>query len=550
MGHCHHVPIVARVTPGSAVSRRTRMMRAFRAALLLGAGAALQSCGAGGARQQPRTDTIVIGTASVPQSLDPIMSSDVQTELTVASAYDKLVDFDENSILKPALATSWQIGDGGRSLTLKLRHDVRFHSGNRFTAKDVIYTLDRIKALGVGVAAFIPEYGSAIAAGPFAATIHLPHPNVAFISALSKIYMLDSALVAAHEGSDRAQSWLAAHDAGSGVYRLLTYIPGQRAMFSRFDPSWRQDERRPKKLSYLYLPNSSTIAQELSAGTVDIGISLAIPDVRELNENGGVRSVYLPTPLQFYAFLNMRKGLTADRRIRQAIALAYDYQGHVRTILENNGDVATGLAAPSIKCRLAVPAARRDMMQARRLVQEVGAEGKTMTLVYNPAFPEHRRGALALQSGLKQIGLQLRLQPTTFPQYMAMLGNPALMPEISMVWDFPNYPEIGPMLSRMFESDHIGTSNYSLYANADVDRFLRAGLKSSDSRGACDDFKRAQAIILRDLPAINISNARIAIVARKGIGGPAYRPTYQLLDPSTLTMDSSGNGSARGTATR
>ncbi|AIT80778.1 ABC transporter substrate-binding protein [Novosphingobium pentaromativorans] len=479
---------------------------------------------------------IVVGSNTAPQSLDPIMTSDVQNELTVASAYDKLVDFDEKGNLRPALATAWRIGEDGRSVTLTLRRNVTFHSGNAFTAKDVIYTLDRIKTLGMGTAAFVSEYMQATSSSPLDVTIQLARPNVTFISALSKIYILDSALVQQHAGSDHGQSWLASHEAGSGVYRLSMYIPGQRSTFTRYDKSWRNDPARPDKLSFLYLPNSSTISQELQAGTVDVGITLAIPDVLQLEQIPDFRVARLPTPLQTYAFLNMRNGLTSDRRIRRAIALAYDYEGHVETILDGYGSVASGIAAPSVKCRIELPSPGRDLAAARRLVKAAGAQGKALSMAYNPAFAEHRRAALALQSGLQQIGLKLSLQPVTFPQYMAMLGNPDSLPEISILWDFPNYPEIGPMLSRIFDSAHIGMTNYSIYSNPKVDSLLRAGLNASDAHKACSDFKSAQALIAKDQPLINIADSQIAVVTGAQVGGPEFRPTFQLIDPTTLTI--------------
>ncbi len=45
----------------------------------------------------------------------------------------------------PYLAKSWTISEDGRTYTFKLRDDVSFCSGKKFTAEDVIYTFKRLK---------------------------------------------------------------------------------------------------------------------------------------------------------------------------------------------------------------------------------------------------------------------------------------------------------------------------------------------------------------------------------------------------------------------
>ena len=45
----------------------------------------------------------------------------------------------------PYLAKSWTISEDGRTYTFKLRDDVQFCSGKKFTADDVIYSFKRLK---------------------------------------------------------------------------------------------------------------------------------------------------------------------------------------------------------------------------------------------------------------------------------------------------------------------------------------------------------------------------------------------------------------------
>jgi peptide/nickel transport system substrate-binding protein len=44
----------------------------------------------------------------------------------------------------PYLAKSWTISEDGRTYTFKLRDDVTFCSGKKFTAEDVVYSFKRL----------------------------------------------------------------------------------------------------------------------------------------------------------------------------------------------------------------------------------------------------------------------------------------------------------------------------------------------------------------------------------------------------------------------
>src|SRR5690625_3347250 len=59
-------------------------------------------------------------------------------------SFDPLVRWTKDFQFEPRLATAWeQVDDTHMRLTL--REGVAFHSGNEFTAKDVVWTLERLK---------------------------------------------------------------------------------------------------------------------------------------------------------------------------------------------------------------------------------------------------------------------------------------------------------------------------------------------------------------------------------------------------------------------
>lgn len=58
-------------------------------------------------------------------------------------AYGGLVQYDENAIVKPDLAESWEVSNGGLTYTFKIRPDAKFASGRDVVADDFVYSWKR-----------------------------------------------------------------------------------------------------------------------------------------------------------------------------------------------------------------------------------------------------------------------------------------------------------------------------------------------------------------------------------------------------------------------
>ena len=60
-----------------------------------------------------------------------------------SSIYEYLIEINaDTGVIDPLLATSWESEDGKRWV-FKLRDDVTFHDGSKFTSEDVKFTFER-----------------------------------------------------------------------------------------------------------------------------------------------------------------------------------------------------------------------------------------------------------------------------------------------------------------------------------------------------------------------------------------------------------------------
>src|SRR3990172_1116636 len=100
-------------------------------------------------RQQVTKPTTLGGTLNLRKQremvdFDPHMSistNDIQNNMNF---YSQLIRQQNQNPIRPDLAEKWDISTDGLKYTFHLRRNVKFHDGSTLTAKDVVYSLNRM----------------------------------------------------------------------------------------------------------------------------------------------------------------------------------------------------------------------------------------------------------------------------------------------------------------------------------------------------------------------------------------------------------------------
>src|SRR3989442_13559514 len=98
------------------------------------------------AAQAQTGGTLVIGLDQEPPTLDPHASPSAVTYQIIASVTENLVYRGLDGKLVPWLAETWTSSRDGRSVTFKLRRDVKFPDVAPFNAQAVQFKFDRVVA--------------------------------------------------------------------------------------------------------------------------------------------------------------------------------------------------------------------------------------------------------------------------------------------------------------------------------------------------------------------------------------------------------------------
>lgn len=519
----------------------TPARRIAAVATALVAVAVLAGCSSGGnasSSSSARTNTLVIAENEVPASFDPVQADNSTVDEVVSPAYDTLLAYDGND-LKGSLATDWKLSDDGKSLDVTLRDDVTFHDGSKLTAEDVAYTLDRIKTINTGVAAFLTAYDSTTVTDDTHLTIALSAADATFVPALSRVYILEKALVSKHEGDDNAQSWLSTNDAGSGPYQLTKYTDNQSASYSRYEDYWRGFDGQAEKLQFQYFSSANDESQALKSGDVDIAMDIAPSEWASYESNKAYKVDQATTNVGLYAFFNMDGTTTKEKALRQAVATAYDYSSHVKSILKGAGTELDGVLPSGFGIGTdGVTQPKYDLDAAKKLIDDNDLSGTTLTMTYFKATTEMEQAATLLQSSLKEIGVTLDVKAVTYPAYVEMASKPETRPDIAEVYAFPAFPDASAVLYQNFDSKFIGGGqNWGAYSNPEVDQLLASAQSSTDEDQRKADYLKVEQIVTGDYATINMANSKYVTVMSDRVQGYTYQPAHhQTVDVYAITL--------------
>jgi peptide/nickel transport system substrate-binding protein len=496
---------------------------------------ALAACGGGadggpGASGAPsaRAQTLVIAENEPPATFDPVQADNSTVDEVVRPAYDTLVKYDDDNRLTGVAAKEWKVSGDGTAIDVTLRDDITFHDGSKLTSADVQFTLDRAKKLGIGVASLVTAYDSTTVTDDTHLTIKLKQAYAPFMAALTRVYLLNSTLVQANAGSDDGQQWLANNDAGSGPYKLVSYSPNQEARFTRHDAYWGGFTTQAKDLVFRYLAQAATQKSALTSGDIDIAMDIDPNDWASMESDPNFTVDKADTNVQLYVFFKMKDSPVANKALREALSYAYDYDQHVSAILKGAGKKAVGVLPSAMSCfDSTVTQPGHDLDKARSILAGAGLSNVSLTMTYLKATAEMEQAATLLQSELSKIGVNLKLEAVTYPQYVDMLKSNKTTPDLGMIYAFPPYPDPDSVLYLMFDSRFINKGqNNGGYDNPKVDELVEKAQRLTDEGQRCELYKQAQHIIADDYASINLSNPQTVAVYRKGVTGFRYDPSH------------------------
>src|SRR6266404_8959073 len=167
--------------------------------------------------------TLVVGLDQEPPTLDPHASPSAVTYQVIASVAENLLYRGPDGKLVPWLAESWTSSRDGRSVTFKLRRDVKFHAGTPFNADAVKFNFDRIvdpKFKAGGARAALAGYAGSKVLDEFTVQVTFETPYSPFLNAAASGVLSLVSPKAVRETGDQVHT----RPVGTGPFMIKDYV--------------------------------------------------------------------------------------------------------------------------------------------------------------------------------------------------------------------------------------------------------------------------------------------------------------------------------------
>ena len=463
--------------------------------------------------------TLSITFANVPVT-DPAKGSDEASSAGLSNLYDSLVFPTASGTLQPDLATSWQVSSDGLTYTFNLRQGVTFHNGDALTASDVVFSMNRLIAVGQGYAyLFAPYVANITAPNSSTVVIQLKQPFGPFLTALVRLYILDQAQVVANEvhtgptatygtNGDYGSTWLLTNDAGSGAYTIgqPTNLESQMTL-TAYTKYW--NGTLPNQPSTITMIGSTSSTQALFSSH-----SIQITDqwqeystIQSLSQLNGAKLVTIPTVNEMYLMVSTKMAPTDDLYVREAMSYALNYTAVVDNIFPGCQPSAGPVPSSLPGHDSSIPVASQDLTLAQQLIAKSKYAGQLsnypVKYFWVSEVPAEQKLALQFASDMQKIGLTVDVIQEPWLTVVSDLANLTSSPNIVSIEDGASYFEAGSVLQSRYTSAADGTWEQNEWLqNTTLDNAIFSALSIQDQTARFQAYGNIQQQIYNQFPTI------------------------------------------------
>ncbi len=434
-------------------------------------------------------DEVVVGesifrvTQTIMPRWDPAVGSDYAACVVLINVYDSLVYPTPDGGVEPWVAESWDVSEDGLTWDFKIREDIYFHSGNKLTAHDVAYSMERLLEIGEGFAYLFYEYIDSVEVlDDYTVRFNTPRAYGPLLNSLVRFYIADQKLLEENyeatgeygDKGDYGKAFLLENSAGSGPYIVDNVSTNIHVGGSKFHDYWAGFEDNTPEKFIVYASNDPVTVrtkmsrQELESTDMwqtaeNIASMLAADDTLKLAYNytgGGVN-----------LWLNNQKPPVDDKHVREALGYLIDYATVCEQILPDSlvkrSIIPSNLLGytPTFDFEFNLEKAQAALAKSQ-YADNIG--DMEFELIWNSESADREKIALMIQAGAMQIGLNVKIVELPWSTIVANSADVETSPMMSLVSITPVTSDSGSQFVSMLRSKSVGTWQHMNWVNDPV----------------------------------------------------------------------------------
>src|SRR3981189_2325391 len=205
------------------------------------------------------------------KSLDPYTLNESTTHAHLGNVYEGLIARDKDLQIIPALAQSWEIPEPTR-WRFHLRKGVKFQNGDPFTADDVVFSADRVRAKGSNLQAYVATDTKVVKIDDYTVDFVLSSPNPILHALVGTWYIMDKKWAEANNVVEptpvaaTTPSYASLHTNGTGAFMAESHQPGVKTILKANPNWWQKPKHNIKEVIFTPIGSDATRAAALLSG--------------------------------------------------------------------------------------------------------------------------------------------------------------------------------------------------------------------------------------------------------------------------------------------
>jgi peptide/nickel transport system substrate-binding protein len=468
-------------------------------------------------------------------SLDPAEANELSSIQTVPSLYQRLVQADREDPAKlvAVLADSWQGDAANKKLTIKLRPDAKFSSGNPLRPEDVIFsytravTLNKSPAFILNVLGWQPDNIASQLKKIDDHTLELHwtadvSPTVALNILSTPIASIvdEKAVTPNAKAGDFGNEWLKMHSAGSGPFKMRVYQPHQAIVLDA-NPTSPGDAPKVKNIIIKNVPDPAARRLLIQQGDADIARDLGADQTSALEGKPGVKVLSIPSAEQNYMVFNAGNNanpLLKNPALWEAARYLVDYEGITKDLLKGQYFIHQSFLPVGFAGALDNNPFKFDPAKAKEILTKAGIKDAHFTLdVENK--PPFITIAQSMQASFAQGGVKIDLLPAAGSQVYARVRAKQHQAAIRL-W-IPDYFDAHSNASAFAYNDGKASTVAGLngWQIPELSKQTLAAVAEADPAKRLDLYKKIQEEVQHNSPYVFVDQGKTQIVVRENVKG-------------------------------
>lgn len=458
-----------------------------------------------------------------PGSLNPLISRS-KTYIDVSKLiFQSLVEYGPDIKLTPVLAQSWSFEEGSSRCIIKLKNNIVWSDGESFTAEDVKFSMDTIKASANSIYKSNLEHIFSYKVRD-ASTIEVVFDQP-FANAID---MLSFPIIPEHVYKPD----LNAVPVGTGMFKVSQYEK-LKSMELVYNDKW-QGEGKPyiEKIKVLFINDTEAFSTAFQYKELDI-LNTTSYDWEKYSEMKDVNAYKYSTMYYDFIGLNYNNPIFKDKAVRKAILQGINRKSLVDKYLLGNA-VVTDVPINPISWLNSSEAAKYtySRSEAQTVLKAAGfvdsnndgmlerqvdgaVQELKFTLLTNSENEFRSKAAEDIKKSLAEIGFRVEIKLSTFEEVKAAIDTKAF-DAVLTGYNLSNTQD----LSFAFHSTQMeGGTNFMSYSNTEVDAILHQAYTAIDEGQRKELYKRLEKSFREEVPCISLFFRDAAVVVRNKIRG-------------------------------